>query len=393
MVITGSANTFSVVASAGGSSSGLGYQWRKNGVNISGATSASYTTPGAVWSDQNSQYSVVVTSAGGTVTSLPATLTLTLSTDQQLSESVGLATAGGSYDLDWNLNYVGSQSSTTNYLVAEYSTLSVSPLTNGPQLVQEQPYQKIATTLASDPAAPTRVLKNGVILVVPGTQGWYNISYVNSSVREDILASDGTTVAYSVIRSNFAVVPLSGALHSAPMQVTDAFGATFISPSVLDTTTNWATGAAYVTFTNTNLGNLYKVFDCQATTTDANVSACQTNTTLAAAMAAGETDTADGVTYSTANNNGTMQTIGGVPMWIANSPRALSSVGAVTQEYRIYFQLNGNVYTGSLIQDGATFGGGHARTSTSNTANTVYLINPTRFNRAAVQSLIAGSLL
>jgi uncharacterized repeat protein (TIGR01451 family) len=54
----------------------LNYQWRRNGSNIAGATSATYVrTPTAV-SDSGSTYSVVVSNGGGSVTSTSATLTV-----------------------------------------------------------------------------------------------------------------------------------------------------------------------------------------------------------------------------------------------------------------------------------------------------------------------------
>lgn len=54
----------------------LSYQWRKNGVNIAGATSSSYTTPATVAADNGSLYSVVVTNGSGSVTSNNAKLTV-----------------------------------------------------------------------------------------------------------------------------------------------------------------------------------------------------------------------------------------------------------------------------------------------------------------------------
>ncbi len=51
-------------------------QWRKNGVNIPGATSSSYTTPVATYPDNNTKYTVVATNSGGSKTSNEATLTV-----------------------------------------------------------------------------------------------------------------------------------------------------------------------------------------------------------------------------------------------------------------------------------------------------------------------------
>jgi hypothetical protein len=72
-VTAGQPATFSVVASG---TAPLSYQWRKNGSNVSGATSASYTTPATTATDGGSQFSVVVSNSTGSVTSANATLTV-----------------------------------------------------------------------------------------------------------------------------------------------------------------------------------------------------------------------------------------------------------------------------------------------------------------------------
>jgi hypothetical protein len=72
-VTVGQTASFSVVASG---TAPLSYQWRKNGTNISGATSASYTTPATVMADNGALFSVVVSNSAGSVTSNNATLTV-----------------------------------------------------------------------------------------------------------------------------------------------------------------------------------------------------------------------------------------------------------------------------------------------------------------------------
>ena len=54
----------------------LSYQWRKNGVNIDGATRSSYTTSPTTQEDNGSLFSVVVSNSAGSVTSNDATLTV-----------------------------------------------------------------------------------------------------------------------------------------------------------------------------------------------------------------------------------------------------------------------------------------------------------------------------
>jgi len=66
--------TFTVVANG---TAPLRYQWQQGGTMISGATSSSYTTPAVTQADNGSTFQVVVSNAAGSVTSNPATLTVT----------------------------------------------------------------------------------------------------------------------------------------------------------------------------------------------------------------------------------------------------------------------------------------------------------------------------
>jgi hypothetical protein len=85
--------TFVVGASG---SAPLTYQWRRNGVAISGATAASYTTPATVSTDNGAQFTVIVTNAAGSTTSNGALLSVVSSpaavapaiTTQPASQSV-----------------------------------------------------------------------------------------------------------------------------------------------------------------------------------------------------------------------------------------------------------------------------------------------------------------
>src|SRR5467141_3701908 len=69
----GQTATFTVVATG---TAPLSYQWRKSGVNIAGATAASYTTPATTTADSGANFDVVVSNTAGTVTSVAATLTV-----------------------------------------------------------------------------------------------------------------------------------------------------------------------------------------------------------------------------------------------------------------------------------------------------------------------------
>jgi len=72
-VTVGQTATFSVLATG---TAPMGYQWQKNDANISGATSASYTTPATTSTDNGSTFRAVVSNSVGSVKSSAATLTV-----------------------------------------------------------------------------------------------------------------------------------------------------------------------------------------------------------------------------------------------------------------------------------------------------------------------------
>jgi hypothetical protein len=70
-VTAGEAATFTVAAIG---TAPLTYQWRKNGGNLAGATTASYVTPATSMADDGASFDVVVSNALGSVTSASALL-------------------------------------------------------------------------------------------------------------------------------------------------------------------------------------------------------------------------------------------------------------------------------------------------------------------------------
>jgi hypothetical protein len=73
----GQTATFSAAATG---SDPLAYQWQKNGTSITGAISASYTTPPVTMSDSGSKFRVLVSNSAGSATSSEATLTVNSAT-------------------------------------------------------------------------------------------------------------------------------------------------------------------------------------------------------------------------------------------------------------------------------------------------------------------------
>jgi hypothetical protein len=75
-VVAGQPASFTVAASG---TAPLTYQWQRNGVDIAGATSATYSLASAVIGDSGASFRAVVGNVAGSVTSDPATLTVTSS--------------------------------------------------------------------------------------------------------------------------------------------------------------------------------------------------------------------------------------------------------------------------------------------------------------------------
>ncbi|MCX8517715.1 MAG: immunoglobulin domain-containing protein [Rhodoferax sp.] len=78
-VVSGNSATFTVIATG---SATFTYQWKKNGTEIPGATSSSYTTPATGQADSGTRYSVVVGNSAGSVTSTEASLTVTIQVEK-----------------------------------------------------------------------------------------------------------------------------------------------------------------------------------------------------------------------------------------------------------------------------------------------------------------------
>jgi glucose/arabinose dehydrogenase len=88
----------------------LSYQWQKNGTDIPGATSSSYTTPPAVPADNNSTYRCRVTNSLGSATSNQATLTVLANVAPTVT--ILTPTSGSRYSAGTSLSFSGSASDT-----------------------------------------------------------------------------------------------------------------------------------------------------------------------------------------------------------------------------------------------------------------------------------------
>jgi hypothetical protein len=138
-VVAGQTATFSVAATG---TAPLSFQWRRNGVNISGAASPSYTTPATSAADSGAQFSVVVRNAAGGATSSNATLTVTaptrlLSTNPS-SLSFGSVNIGVSSLLTTTLTNTGNSNLTVFGVSVSGAGFTVSGLSSGQILAPGQ---------------------------------------------------------------------------------------------------------------------------------------------------------------------------------------------------------------------------------------------------------------
>jgi glucose/arabinose dehydrogenase len=105
----GSSVTFTVSASG---TAPLGYQWRRNGTNIAGATAASYTIASVAQTDNGARFSVVVSNSVGSATSADAVLTVTA--NQAPTATILQPAAGTLYSGGMVINYSGTGSDPEN---------------------------------------------------------------------------------------------------------------------------------------------------------------------------------------------------------------------------------------------------------------------------------------
>lgn len=324
----------------------------------------------------------------------------TLSTSQTNYESFALATNGGIHNLLWKLPATGLPVSSAGDFIVDISSagLAASPLTGGTQAnnaawtslsvalpVPALPIN-LSTPTSNPPFVPTtgqtervpdRVVRNGAVFVVSSAPTTLQqVSYVGSNIRADVFAVDGTTIAYSNTISAVDVVPVNQQAVAAPTDATiaswlDSENLLSNAAALLKPGAAFAAGSAYVKLTATRNGDTLFTGDCTLaqTTTSTTPVPCQTATTLGGTSQTTESSFADGTAASvkvwTLATEGTICEIAaqgagtncppfGVRYWVASTPRSTSmNIPATTPAYRVYYELNGNIYTGTLQRDGA----------------------------------------
>ena len=170
------------------------YQWRRNGLNISGANSAYISVPAAL-TENGAVFSVVVTNDAGSVTSDSATLTVQ-------SSSTGPVISG--------TPYINTQPKAQSVLVGQTATFSVGSL-GGVTYQWRRNGQDIAgATAATYTTAATSLADNGAVFTVA------------------LINAEGTTVSNSASLTVSAAI-IAPAIITQPQSVTarELFPVTF----------------------------------------------------------------------------------------------------------------------------------------------------------------------
>jgi hypothetical protein len=212
-VQVGETATFTVAASG---AAPLTYQWQKNGAVISGATSASYTTPPATTADNNSQFQVVVSNSAGSTTSNPAILTISgfpAITTQPVGQTVQIgqsatfavvATGAAPLSYQWQKNGTAISGATS----ANYTTPAASVADNGSQ------FQVVVSNSAGT------VTSNPAILTVNPTLVADVVTYHNDNARTGQNLNESILTPANVNWSSFGKLnffPVDGKVDAQPL--------------------------------------------------------------------------------------------------------------------------------------------------------------------------------
>ena len=192
-VTVGQTATFTVVATG---TAPLSYQWQKNGTAITGAISATYTTPATTSADNGAQFVVVVSNSAGNATSNAAMLTVNASatapsiTTQPASQTVTVgqtatftvvATGTAPLSYQWQKNGTAIIGATS----ATYTTPATTSADNGAQFVVV--VSNVAGNVTSNAATLTvnaagTMPQFGHVFIAEGENTTFSGSYNSSSM-------------------------------------------------------------------------------------------------------------------------------------------------------------------------------------------------------------------
>ncbi len=206
-VTAGQTATFSVTAAG---TAPFRYQWQKSGTAISGANSASYTTPATSTSDNGTQFTVVVSNSAGSVTSNTATLTVNAITvvapsitTQPISQTISAGqtatfsvTTSGTAPLGYQWQRNGAAISGANS--ASYTTQATTTADNGAQFAAV--VNNSAGSVTSSAATLTVNAATYLLSASPTSLSFGNVDIGSSGSLNTIVTNNGNSnVTISVV--------------------------------------------------------------------------------------------------------------------------------------------------------------------------------------------------
>jgi hypothetical protein len=232
-VTAGETATFTVVASG---TAPLSYQWQKNGANIAGAVTSTYTTPATATADNGTIFTVTV--SNGTLpnaTSLPATLTVNAAptpptiTTQPANQSVTagqtatftvVATGTAPLAYQWQKNGTAIAGATA----ASYTTPATATTDNG----------AIFTVTVSNGTLPNAT-SNGATLTVTAasvapsitTQPVGQTVTAGQTATFTVVATGTAPLAYQWQKNGANIAGANAATYTTPVTTTADSGSTF----------------------------------------------------------------------------------------------------------------------------------------------------------------------
>jgi HYDIN/CFA65/VesB family protein/immunoglobulin I-set domain protein len=276
-VAAGQTATFSAAATG---TAILTYQWKKNGAAISGATSASYTTPATTTADNGAQFTLTATNSVGSATSGAATLTVdvpptiltqpvsrTVAVGQTATFSVA-ATGTGTLTYHWKKNGAPLGGATS----ASYTTPAAAASDNGASFTVTVTGSSGAVTsnaatltVNSPPSTTTQAAKPSITAqpvsktVIAGQTATFSVTATGSAPLTYQWIKGGTAIG-GATSSSYTAPATTAADNGAQFAVTVTNGAGNTSSTAATLTVNAATfilnpGQTSLNFSNVSIGS------------------------------------------------------------------------------------------------------------------------------------------
>jgi len=230
-VTAGQSATFNVTATG---TAPLSYQWNRNGIVISGATSSSYTTAATTSSDNGAQFTVVASNTAGSVTSNAATLTVNSApvapsiTTQPVNQTVTAgqsatfnvtATGNAPLSYQWRKNSLAITGATSS----TYTTPTTTSSDNGAQ------FTVVVINTAGSATSSAAALTVNAAPVAPSitTQPTSQTAAAGQSATFNVAATGTAPLSYQWRKNSVAITGATSSTYTTPATTSSDNGAQF----------------------------------------------------------------------------------------------------------------------------------------------------------------------